>query len=51
MFYLLLVERGKKGKETAKGLFYPGGKCLAGCAAQDFPGCYVQLKVFLRVRP
>jgi hypothetical protein len=35
----------KKKREMAGELFTKGQTCLAGCAAWDFHGCLVQLKV------
>jgi hypothetical protein len=34
----------KKKRDTARELFFQGQTGLAGCAAWDFHGCYVQLK-------
>jgi hypothetical protein len=42
-------QKRKKKKEVARVFFSQGGICLAGCAVQDFRGCYVHLKADLRV--
>jgi hypothetical protein len=47
-------KKKEKKKEMAGCFFFfffntQGRTCLAGCAVQDFHGCYVQLKANLKV--